>query len=92
MFRHLRLLPAVVRRLYPDYEDVYGRRGWRMLPGIDRVYVNAHAREELGWSPTYDFRYALGRLAMGEDPRSELAREVGAKGYHAETTGVYTTR
>jgi UDP-glucose 4-epimerase len=85
-------LPAVVRRLFPDYEDVYGRRGWRMLPGIDRVYVNAHARKELGWSPTYDFRYALGRLASGEDPRSELAREVGAKGYHAETSGVYTTR
>ena len=64
---------GVVRRLYPDYEEIYARRGWTMLPVIDRVYVNAHAREELGWSPAYDFRSALDRLAAGEDPRSPLA-------------------
>jgi UDP-glucose 4-epimerase len=84
--------PAVVRRLFPDYEDVYAARGWTMLPAIDRVYVNAHAREELGWSPAYDFRRALDAVAAGEDPRSPLALAVGAKGYHAEPTGVYTTR
>jgi UDP-glucose 4-epimerase len=84
--------PAVVRRLYPDFEDVYATRGWRMLGAIDRVYVNARAREELGWSPLHDFRYALDRLAAGEDPRSPLALTIGAKGYHAEPTGVYTTR
>ncbi|MGI8864600.1 MAG: NAD-dependent epimerase/dehydratase family protein [Solirubrobacteraceae bacterium] len=85
-------LPSAVRRLFPDYEDVYERRGWTMLPSIDRVYVNARARQELGWSPAYDFRRALDRLAAGEDPRSPLARAVGAKGYHANATGVYTTR
>ena len=36
--------PAVVRRLFPDYEAVYERRGWRMFPSIERVYVNARAR------------------------------------------------
>ena len=30
--------------------------------------------------------------AGGADPRSDLALAVGAKGYHAETTGVYTVR
>lgn len=85
-------LPSAVRRLFPDYEDIYERRGWTMLPGIDRVYVNARARQELGWSPAYDFRRALDRLAAGEDLRSPLARAVGAKGYHAIATGVYTTR
>jgi UDP-glucose 4-epimerase len=85
-------LPAVVRRLFPDYADVYAQRGWKMLPSIERVYVNARAREELGWSPRYDFRLALDRLAAGEDPRSPLALSIGAKGYHAETTGVYTVR
>jgi nucleoside-diphosphate-sugar epimerase len=84
--------PAVVRRLYPDVDEVYAARGWTMLEAIDRVYVNAHARAELGWSPAYDFRRALDAVAAGEDPRSPLAREVGAKGYHAEPTGVYTTR
>jgi UDP-glucose 4-epimerase len=82
----------VVRRLYPDFEDIYAARGWTMDASIDRVYVNAHAREELGWSPAYDFRRALTAVAAGEDPRSPLALQIGAKGYHAEPTGVYTTR
>jgi len=79
--------PAVVHRLFPDAERIYEQRGWRMFPGIERVYVNAKAREELGWEPRHDFRAALGR----EDHRSELTRAVGAKGYHAEPTGPYTT-
>jgi UDP-glucose 4-epimerase len=84
--------PAVVRRLFPDYEAVYAQRGWGMLPGIDRVYVNDRARNELGWRPRYDFRHALDRLQAGEDPRSPLALAVGAKGYHAVSTGPYTVR
>ncbi|MDQ6775749.1 MAG: NAD(P)-dependent oxidoreductase [Actinomycetota bacterium] len=85
-------LPNAVRRRFPDYEEIYERRGWKMLPSIDRVYVNDRARHELGWAPAYDFRRALDLLAAGEDPRSPLALAVGAKGYHATTTGVYTTR
>jgi UDP-glucose 4-epimerase len=84
--------PAVVRRLFPDYEEIYAERGWSMFPSIDRVYDNSRAREELGWSPRWDFRHALGRLAAGEEPRSELARTVGMKGYHPVSTGVYTVR
>ena len=85
-------LPAVVARLYPDYEDVYRERGWRMFPSVERVYVNRRARDELGWEPRHDFRLAVDRLAAGQDPRSELALAIGAKGYHAESTGVYTVR
>ena len=77
--------PAVVARYAPGYRDEYARRGWRMFAGIERVYVNERAREELGWRPRYDFAYALQRLAAGEDVRSELARAIGRKGYHAET-------
>jgi UDP-glucose 4-epimerase len=84
--------PAVVERRFPDYPAVYAARGWKMLPAIERVYDNARARRDLGWAPRFDFRFALDRVARGEDPRSELALAVGAKGYHAETTGVYTTR
>ena len=83
--------PAVVRRLFPGYEAEYARRGWRMFPSIGRVYVNARARAELGWSPRYDFGGALEALRAGQDPRSPLARSVGAKGYHARPTGVYTS-
>ncbi|HWF51552.1 MAG TPA: NAD(P)-dependent oxidoreductase [Solirubrobacteraceae bacterium] len=85
-------LPGAVRRLFPEYEEIYRRRGWEMLPSIDRVYVNDRAREALGWTPAYDFRHALDLLSAGADPRSPLALAVGAKGYHATTTGVYTAR
>jgi UDP-glucose 4-epimerase len=84
--------PAVVRRHFPDYEAIYAERGWSMFPSIDRVYDNTRAREELGWTPHYDFRHALDRLAAGEDPRSDLAVTVGMKGYHDVPTGVYTVR
>ena len=84
--------PSLVRRLYPDLEAEYGRRGWTMFPKLDRVYVNERARSELGWTPRFDFRHILDRLKAGEDPRSELARAVGAKGYHPVSTGPYTVR
>ena len=76
---------AVVRRHVPDFAAEYARRGWRMVPGIDRVYDSTRAREELGWRPIYDFAKIVGLLKAGEDWRSPLARLVGAKGYHAET-------
>jgi UDP-glucose 4-epimerase len=74
--------PTVVERHFPHYRRIFGARGWRMLPALDRVYVNARARERLGWSPCYDFGQALQALENGTDYRSELARVIGAKGYH----------
>ena len=63
-----------------------------MFDSLERVYDNARAREQLGWEPRYDFASAIERLAAGEDPRSPLALAVGAKGYHAASTGPYTVR
>ena len=74
--------PRVVRRLFPAYEAIYARRNWRMFPSLDRVYVNALARRELGWRPEYDFGLVLARLSRGEDARSPLAKTVGSKRYH----------
>jgi nucleoside-diphosphate-sugar epimerase len=84
--------PGVVARRFPEFPDIYAARGWRMFGSIERVYVNARARRDLGWAPKYDFAYALSRVAAGEEWRSELALSVGAKGYHAESTGPYTVR
>ncbi len=83
--------PAVVRRYFPDYETLYARQGWQMFPGIGRVYVNAHARQNLGWQPRYDFRHILDCLQAGTDPRSPLAQLIGKKKYHAQsfTEGPY---
>jgi UDP-glucose 4-epimerase len=74
--------PAVLARYFPDYPAIYRRLGWKMLPTLDRVYVNQRAREVLGWQPRHEFRQALDRLAAGEDFRSALTIAVGAKGYH----------
>jgi hypothetical protein len=63
-----------------------------MFDAIERVYVNARAREDLGWEPAYDFARVLELLSAGEDPRSPLARAIGAKGYHPVSTGPYTVR
>jgi nucleoside-diphosphate-sugar epimerase len=76
--------PAVVRRHVPEYEEEYRRRGWSMLPSVDRVYVNERARKMLGWQPRYDFGTVLQRLRSSQDFRSPLAQAIGSKGYHAE--------
>jgi nucleoside-diphosphate-sugar epimerase len=84
--------PLVVRRRVPDFEKEYARRGWQMVPSIDRVYVNERARKELGWQPRYDFNFLIGRLQADEDIASPLARLVGSKGYHrnASAEGIDT--
>jgi UDP-glucose 4-epimerase len=72
----------VVKNLYPDFESVFARLGWKMFPSIGRVYVNQKAREELGWVPKYDFKYILDRLKAGQHFKSDLAETIGSKGYH----------
>ena len=74
--------PAVLERRVPGYRAVFEPRGWKMLPTLDRVYVNEKARRLLGWQPKYDFARALASIAAGEDFRSPLATAVGSKGYH----------
>jgi nucleoside-diphosphate-sugar epimerase len=76
--------PGAVRRRVPEYETEYVRRAWKMFPSIDRVYVNARARNELSWQPRSDFTSIIGRLKTGGYVSSPLARIVGKKGYHAE--------
>jgi UDP-glucose 4-epimerase len=74
---------ALLRRV-PEFADEYARRGWKMTASVDRVYVNDRARRDLGWRPRHDFAAVLARLKRGEDGRSELARLIGRKGYHAK--------
>ncbi|HYM35106.1 MAG TPA: NAD(P)-dependent oxidoreductase, partial [Steroidobacteraceae bacterium] len=74
----------VVERRVSGFAEEYTRRGWKMFPDIDRLYVNDKARRELNWQPRYDFAHVLSLIKSGEDFRSPLARAVGSKGYHAE--------
>ena len=45
----IRDAPAVVARYFPDYPALYRRRGWSMLPSIDRIYLSARAEAALGF-------------------------------------------
>ena len=74
---------TVVQRYVPRYREVYDRLGWRMFPAIDRVYDNSRARDVLDWTPRRDFAFIVDCLHKGADFRSELARAVGVKLYHA---------
>jgi UDP-glucose 4-epimerase len=74
--------PAVLALRVPEYRAIFAARGWKMLPTLDRVYVNDKARRLLGWQPKYDFARALASVAAGGDFRSPLAVAVGSKGYH----------
>ncbi len=77
--------PAVLARRFPDQPSLYADRGWEPPATIGRVYVNDRARRELGWRPEVDFARVLDCLRGGTDWRSDLARTVGAKGYHHDT-------
>jgi len=74
--------PAVVVRREPAYAAEYAKRGWRMFPTLDRVYVNERARRVLGWQPKIDFRAVLDRLRAGRPVVGPLAEAIGVKGYH----------
>lgn len=78
---------AVARRHVPAFEAEYARRGWKMAPAIDRVYVNARARRELDWEPRHDFSRVVERLRADADMCSALALAVGSKGYHRRRFG-----
>lgn len=77
--------PAVVAARCPEYPAVYQQRGFQMLAQIDRVYVNAAARRDLGWEPEWSFATVLDRLNRSEPLLSPLAAAIGSKGYHDRT-------
>ncbi|WYZ36968.1 hypothetical protein EsH8_II_000474 [Colletotrichum jinshuiense] len=83
---------AVLREVLPGCEAVFEKLGWVFLARLDRVYDSSRAVRELGWRPEWTLEKVVERLGKGEAWRSELTDLVGRKGYHAVSTGVYTTR
>jgi UDP-glucose 4-epimerase len=64
--------PAVVARYFPEYEDIYARKGWSMFHSIDRVYDAGKMERRLGFVCQTGFTSALQQM-MNE----EQAREPG---------------
>ncbi len=78
----LRTDPTAVVRKYIAFDEIYDRLGWSMYSSLDRVYFNEKARRDLGWKPIHDFASVLARVGSGGSPLSDLAIDVGVKGYH----------
>ncbi len=76
---------SVLIKYVPEYVHEFERRGWRMFQSLGRVYDNSRARHVLGWEPEFHFGKAIELLSQDLDYRSELSRQVGEKGYHAES-------
>lgn len=82
----------VTLQVCPHAEKVFEQQNWKYLSRLDRVYDSSKAVKELGWKPKYTFANAVEFVGKGQDWRSELTHQVGKKGYHAVSTGVYTQR
>ena len=75
---------AVLARRVPGYEAEYARRGWRMFPGIERVYVNARrARRWAGGRATI-LLPCWQICAPARTRAAQPGARVGVKGYHGE--------
>jgi nucleoside-diphosphate-sugar epimerase len=72
---------AVYARRAPLAAAVWKERGWRFPDTLDRVYVNARARCDLGWRPRFDLNAIAARLASGESVHTPLSQLVGSKEY-----------
>jgi len=72
---------AVFARRAPRAAAVWDERGWRFPRRLDRIYVNARARRELGWRPEFDLDAVAAMVAAGGSVRSPLSQVVGSKEY-----------
>jgi len=65
--------PAVVRRYFPHFPEIYARYGWTMFNSIDRVYDAGKAARRLGFVCRTGFAEKLDELeATAPRPRSQM--------------------
>ena len=75
---------SVLDARLPGWREVYEASGWRAPDSIGRVYDSSRAASALGWAPKHHAAAVLARVAAGGEVMSDLAREVGIKGYHGD--------
>jgi nucleoside-diphosphate-sugar epimerase len=76
---------AVFQLRAPVAAAVWAERGWRFPSTLDRVYVNATARRELGWRPRFDLDAIAQMVATDGTVRTPMTQRVGAKEYVASS-------
>ena len=73
---------AVIRRYFPEVDEIYRRRGWTLPQSIGRVYDSAHAERSLGFRCQTDFAAVLD--AVRNDAVLPFAHDAGYAGPQAE--------
>jgi nucleoside-diphosphate-sugar epimerase len=63
--------PAVIRRYFPDAEDMFRAHGWALPASIDRVYVTEKAERLLGYAPRHNFAELLDELRVDVDSHAD---------------------
>lgn len=76
---------AVFNRRAPFAAAMWAERDWRFPSRLDRVYVNARARRELGWQPRFDLHTIAQMVASDGMVHTPMARRVGSKEYVASS-------
>lgn len=79
--------PLVIGRIFPHAREIYATAGFVLPPSITRVYSSHRALEALDWSPKFTFAKVLDQIGAGAPIGSDLARQVGQKGYETSTYG-----
>ncbi len=54
--------PAVVEKYFPEFPEIYRKKGWSMFQSIDRVYDASKIERRLGFVCKTDFATALHQL------------------------------
>lgn len=75
---------AVIEKRVPELAAKFKQLDWSVFPQIERVYVNAAARRDLGWIPKYDINKVLAEIVDGRLSKSVISQQIGSKGYHDE--------
>lgn len=72
---------AVIRGYFPDAQELFAQRGWRLPTSIGRVYDASRAEQRLGFRCRTDFSALLDAIRRGEplplthDPTYESPKE-----------------
>jgi nucleoside-diphosphate-sugar epimerase len=63
--------PRVIRRYYPNAEEVFHAQGWTLPESIDRIYVTEKAERLLGYAPQHNFAELLDELRANGDTHGD---------------------
>jgi UDP-glucose 4-epimerase len=75
---------AVIEKRVPELAARFKQFDGSVFPQIERVYINAVARRDLGWEPRCDVNKMLAEIVDAKQPKSIISQQIVTIGYHGE--------